>query len=518
MKLYKVYQNTLLLLILFQICLKFCSNERPSELSNKLISKKNKLKDDINYNNINKNLKNQNSQSIDEYIDDILLKSNDINENNYFFLEEKTINKRRKFYNSNSNKNVKNNRTSNKTKQKKTKKSKKPFFNYKDNKKGAELDQGTFRSPNGKWNVINLIKATDLMLETFININPRLNVKNGKLWLTKILIKQYEECDSNADNKLDLNEFKDCVDNQKYFGVLKDVPMKDASKVFTRELKLQNIYGVSSLNNNISKSNSSSGKNKTNGKGDKSKNATSKSDKSKNNKNTNYLELIFNILNDSQNKYFSVYEYIKLRFLMIVYRKCLAVSFFISKNEVECIANDFNIEGYSEKFNSLSRIYDQVQSFSRFENLNELDTINVLSALQSINLFGKINKRHINPTVSKQAFLDALAAKELPQRYNAKNIHYVFSQLSHESGKQPDKIDLHSFVFIDRFLRIFAENSSKFKLVNVNENFIDVNGFINCFRNIFIQKSIFCEERHLYLHLYGIQIIQKNFDFILSYK
>lgn len=502
MKLSKVYKNTIFPLILFQICFNFCCNKTPSALTDKSITNQNKLK---NFNNIkNKNFENKDSQSIDEYIDEILKsKSNDINENNLFLIE-KTSNLNLNYNNNSTAKNKTNNNN-------KTKADKKPFFNYKKNKTSADADQGIFRDLNGKWDVIALIKAADLMLEAFININPRLKIKNGKLWLTKILIKQYEECDSNSDSKLDLKEFKDCVGKQKYFAVLYNVPGKHAEKVFTRQRKLQIIYGVSSIDqfvnenkNSSADSNSSSSGNKT--KNDKNKNNT-KRDKDKD-KNTNYLELLFNTLNDSKNKYFSIHEYIKLRFLMLIYKKCSSNSFFISKSDFECIANEFNPEGYTKKQNTLSRIFNQIQSFSRFESLNELDTINALSTLQSIDLFGKINKKHVDLTVSKAVFLEALGANELPARFNAKNIELLFSQLANEGGKLMDKIDLHSFVFVDRFLRIFHDNSSKFKLVNVNENYVDVNGFLNCFRSFFFPDKYL---RLLMVHLreYDVRNITK---------
>jgi len=370
------------------------------------------------------------------------------------------------------NKNIKiNNGVDNIPKEKITEKR---FFNYKHNIEKLDPDQSNFRRLDNKWDVEAIIKTTDLILDYFINLNNRLKISKGKLFLAKILIKQFEECDSDSNDIIDLKEFKKCIKKQHYFSILSNVHKKHYKRLFTRQNNLKYIYGE------------------------------------RNSTELNYLEIIFKILNNTKNKYFSIVEYIKLRFLMLIFRKCQTRSYFISKLEFECIANEFDIEGYTKDHHTMNRIYVFIQSISRFETYNDLDFINALVTLNSIQLFGTVNKAHIKFILYKPDLLDSLAVGKLPQRFNEKNIKMIYSQL----GKPPDVpiegIDLNTFIFIDRFLVIFHENSSELKTLNVNENFVDLKGFINCFKHYLFPDK--------YFKLFNINLKYYDLEYMKKYE
>jgi len=495
MKLYKFFKNTMIILLILQICFKFCLNEEITKIKDTGISFQQDYSLYSSENILTQNQDNKFSNNKKNHFENFntvnpIMFSEGIKKYKASFLERNSFYKNGRFLN-NKKANM-NSSKSNKTKS---------FFNYKLNKTNFDPDLKTYRDPDKKWNVAAFIKSADLILDAFIEVNPRLNVKYGKMWLAKILIKQFEECDLDKNDKLNLTEFKFCIYKQNYFNILSNVARKHSARLFTRQKSLQNFYPqvTKMYSKKISKEKEkakekkNTSKNKKNNSKDKKKTLKDKNNKSKGKKkskekeiegkNDKYLEIIFELLNESNNRFFSLYEYTKLRFLMLVYRKCNVKSYFMSKNEFECIANEYDFEGFTKKSNSLSRIFNLIQSFSRYESYNDLDTINALVTWNSIQLFGKISNNHVSYKLDKNNLFKALDNNDLPLRYNGKNIGYIFSEMGNNNGENVDSIDLHTFVFVDRFLVIFHENSSVLKQINVSDNFIDINGFLNCFKN-----------------------------------
>ncbi len=170
------------------------------------------------------------------------------------------------------------------------------------------------------------------------------------------------------------------------------------------------------------------------------------------------------------------YDYVELRLIAFAWRKCSVNIPFIDESSFECA---IQIISGSKIINSNTskRIFDLALELTSPEvkNVRSLDFIVYYLVANTIRLYGKINPRE-DMDATRNQFNVALYNNILPTRYSQSIIEDLFRLVKSNSNSN-NGIDLYSFFFYDKYLRIFYQGFESNKRWFVNET--ELNDIIN---------------------------------------
>ena len=221
-------------------------------------------------------------------------------------------------------------------------------------------------------------------------------------------LNNYEACDKDGDNVLNLQEFIYCMNTDKYL----------------KELILPNKQTASFMQY-------------TNA--------------------TNFHSAIFELLDEYNNNYLNFHDYMLLRLIIFSLKRCSVLSPSIDMNHFSC-----SIERASglKSFNKLNyrKLFEFGLEISNNESLRNLDFVSYLFLTLSMRVYGKINGKR-DADISIQEMKIAINHNVLPYRYSRDIIDQYFKLIDIKNKKQG--IDYRTFTFLDFCLRLFTVKNAR---------------------------------------------------------
>jgi hypothetical protein len=269
----------------------------------------------------------------------------------------------------------------------------------------VKQDFSTFMSSHRKWDWKILDKQLE---EIYQDMNYQQQIdhtEKGVRAFLQIFVTQFQNCDTNYDNILNLSEFLGCMANDTYLNEIQPPPA-----VFSP-------YVNYTWNNA-----------------------------------TGFYPILFQILDTHHTGYMTFHGYMTLRLMRFSWKKCSVMAPFIEEINFECAIEIAS--GYKTlPRNSVRRLFSLGLELSNSESLRNLDFITYLLIASSVRLYGFINGKE-DSDISRSEFNLALDSNILPMRYNQDIINQIFS-LVEEADKPNQGIDIQTFVFLDFFLGLF---------------------------------------------------------------
>jgi len=245
----------------------------------------------------------------------------------------------------------------------------------------------------------------DFLHETNKEINPQ-STKN----VISLFTSQYEACDTDHDNVLDLEEFTGCLKNDTYLARI-----QPPAQVFAN-------YANNSYTNQ-----------------------------------TGFYSLLYNTMDSYRLNYTNFYDYMLMRLFVFSWSKC----------SIEC-AIDIAAGWRTMSRTTARRLYQIALDLTNTRQHRNIDFVTYVLIANSVRLYGIINGRE-NSDATKAEFNAAMDSNLLPQRYNQDVIDELF-KLVEEYDKPNQGIDLVSFVFYDFALKLFdVPNSVRKWYLNLEE-------------------------------------------------
>jgi len=303
----------------------------------------------------------------------------------------------------------------------------------------VKQSENTFKAGNRAWsdNKLTDKQLEDIYQDLIYKQQPHITPQGSRAAI-QIFVKQYEACDSNHDNVLNLTEFVGCFANDTYLSSI--VPPNPRFATYV----------------NHSYTNETGG----------------------------FYQILFNTMDTYSLSYLNFHDYMMIRLIAFSWRKCSVSAPFIEEVAFEC-AIEIASGTKTLSRNTARHLYGLALELSNAVGVRNLDFMAFFQVAQSSRLFGKINNKEDQDS-TKSEFNMALDSNALPSRYNQDVIDQLF-QLVHEAGKPNQGIDLLSFVFYDFSLRLFeVPNAQKKWFINVFE-------FTSIFNNYLFPSKIMME-------------------------
>jgi hypothetical protein len=262
-----------------------------------------------------------------------------------------------------------------------------------------------FRAMHRKWDWKVLDKQLD---DIYQDMNFQREVdhsEKGVRSFLEIFVNNFQNCDTNFDNILNITEFSNCMKNDSYLASIVPPPPVFAT------------YVNYTFNNN-----------------------------------TGFYPIIFNILDTHRTNYLNFHAYMTLRLMAFSWRKCSVSAPFIEEVNFEC-ALEISSGYRTLPRSTVRRIFGLGMELSNSESTRNLDFVTYLLVATSTRLYGQINGKE-DTDITRSEFNLALDSNILPMRYNQDIINNIYT-LIEDADKPNQGIDVLSFVFYDFFLRIF---------------------------------------------------------------
>lgn len=289
-------------------------------------------------------------------------------------------------------------------------------------------DLPTFKSSNRRWNDLKLDdKQLEDIYQDLIYRQDKDVTPAAARAAIQIFVNNFQACDVNQDNVLNITEFTGCMANDTYLSQI-NVPQARWA-----------TYANYSFTNS-----------------------------------TGFVPLLFNVMDTFQYGYTTFHDYMTLRLFLFSWRKCSVNAPFIEEVSFEC-AIEIAFGSKTLSRNTARHLYRLALELSNAQNVRNIDFIAYYILAQSARLYGKINNKE-DGDATKTEFDLALDSNVLPSRYNQDIVNYLF-QLVDEPGRSNQGIDLLTFVFYDFILRIYeVPNATRKWYLNPTE-------FTNIFNN-----------------------------------
>ena len=220
-------------------------------------------------------------------------------------------------------------------------------------------------------------------------------------------LNNYEACDKDGDNVLNVKEFTECMITDKYFKQLIIPNQQTAS--FIKYTNPSEFY-----------------------------------------------QAIFWLLDEHNNNFLNFHDYMLLRLIIFSLKSCSVISPSIDMNHFSC-----SIERASglKSFKKLNyrNLFIFGLEISNNESLRNLDFVSYLFITMSLRLYGKINgKRDADINLNEMKL--AIDNNLLPSRYSRDIIDQYFRLIARNNQKEG--IDYRTFTFFDFSLRLFTVANS----------------------------------------------------------
>jgi hypothetical protein len=291
----------------------------------------------------------------------------------------------------------------------------------------AKQDVNTFKARNRRWDFKLLDKQLEEIAEIMTYKEERYQTMDSKRAFIQLYVNEFESCDTNADNILDISEFTNCMKNDPYLYQLAPPPQRYAA--------IANYSDTSQ-----------------------------------------FYPILFNIFDSYHNNYTNFHDYMFVRLLAFSWRKCSVMAPFIEEVNFECAIEI--IAGYKTLTrNSARNLYNMGLQLANNEILRNLDFISFTVVASSVRLYSHINGKE-DSDITRDELNLALDNNLLPMRYNQDVINGLF-KLVEEFDKPNQGLDLVSFVYYDFALKLFDTNNPTRKYhMNLNEFNIAVSNYL----------------------------------------
>lgn len=281
-----------------------------------------------------------------------------------------------------------------------------------------------FIQKNRKWD----FKVLDKQLEDIaidMNFKSEFGSKPDAIRsFIKYFINYFEACDADFDNMLTKDEFAKCLKNDTFLSRV-DAPDSRFAAVQQQSLNYTNF--------------------------------------------TDYSNYLFDLLDTHKMQKLNFYDYMTLRLLTFSWTKCSVSAPFIDESSFEC-AIELAAGWKTMHRNQVRKLYYLALEISGSDSIRNLDFLTYTAVALSARLYGKINGKEDNDVTRSEMTL-SLDNNILPFRYNQDIIQQIF-ELTKESDKVNQGIDLVSFVFYDFWLRIFDVKNAKKRYHEYVDEFI----------------------------------------------
>jgi hypothetical protein len=278
---------------------------------------------------------------------------------------------------------------------------------YKDlNTTYVKQDLHTFKTETRKWADLKIFdkQLEDIYQDLIYKHNHELTPEAGRA-AVQIFANQFQACDGNHDNVLDISEFSGCMANDTYL----------------RTIVTPSTHFATYANYTFTNT-------------------------------TGFYPILFNVIDSYKLNYTNFHDYMMLRLMSFSWRKCSVNAPFIEEVAFEC-AIEIAYGSKTLSRNTARRLYKMALELSNTQSVRNIDFVTYFIIAQSVRLFGKINNKEDGDVTRSEMNL-ALDGNVLPSRYNQDVINQMF-KLVEEHEKSNQGIDLLSFVFYDFILRIF---------------------------------------------------------------
>ena len=277
----------------------------------------------------------------------------------------------------------------------------------------------TYRNFNYTYDTLNLIdykaqlkswdyKMMDKQLEEVYKTMLTKNLPYKTLFsdraYVEIFLQQFDQCDTNHDQTLDITEFKACMKSDFYLRKITPTPA--------------NIAALSNYTDPDF-----------------------------------FYQSIFNILDTQKFNFLNFHAYMELRLFVFSWRKCSVIGPFLEETSWECaleIVGEYKLASRT----TLRNTFYMCIELSNSQNSRNIDFISFMMFASSVRLFGKINTKD-DGDISKSEFNLILDENMLPSRYNQKVVDQFFI-LMKEDDKKNHGIDYQSFIYYDFALSMFS--------------------------------------------------------------
>lgn len=327
----------------------------------------------------------------------------------------------------------------------------------------------------------------DTILRVFLSKNDQSITRERLNGFMNLFLEHFSKCDVNNDNKLDYQEYVNCMKTDKYLKIVYDHYFFDKLQQFPN-----NLFSNIKSKEEKSDSNTKSRKQRLSKSSDKSSTtslvnkSTSKSTSSSLNPKTLieeakrkvFLRTLFNNLDYNYNDYLNFYQYMQLRLLVFSWKKCSTIKPHISETEFVCALEVVNSVSKSKMNNLVKRIFNLSLELSNYnhhiieathkkyydkllfntvvfsnKHSRNMDFLRFSDIALSSYLYSSVNQKD-DGDLSHIEFMNSLQVGKLPIRFNAEIID-MFFKLSSGEDRQYHDIDLFTFIFNDYFLKKF---------------------------------------------------------------
>lgn len=269
----------------------------------------------------------------------------------------------------------------------------------------VKQDMNTFKTLNRKWDYKLLDKQLEDIFHDMNYRNESDNSDYGKKTFLTMFLNNFEACDGNADNVLNITEFTSCMQNDTYLNKIQPPPLMHAAFA------------------NYSFTNA-----------------------------TGFYPILFSLFDSYHFNYTNLHDYMQLRLMVYSWKKCSVSAPFIEEVSFECaieIAGGFKTMSRT----TVRRLFALGLELSNSESIRNMDFITYIIIATSVRIYGKINGKE-DSDITRNEFNLALDSNILPMRYNQDIINSCF-KLIEEYDRPNQGMDVISFVFYDFFLRIY---------------------------------------------------------------
>jgi hypothetical protein len=293
------------------------------------------------------------------------------------------------------------------------------------NKTFVKKDFNTFKNEFNHWDYKLLSSQFEDIFSIFLFQNNQQITPESLRAVIHLFVSNFEKCDLNKDNTLDLTEFQKCIRTNKYFKLF-NIDSESQPKF------VQNLINKNKRWTNISDTDS-------------------------------LAENIFNLMDEWGNKSLNFYDFLMLRLVSFAWRKCGNLGYFINEINFECAYETFS-KGKTLLRNSARTLYNYALEFSNYKSSRYIDLLTFIKISLKGRLFAKLNAREDGNLVRSE-FIHGLESNILPIRYSKEIIDSFFDLIG-------DSIDIYTFIFFDELLRMFDLD-----LLNRNNKCVSYNEF-----------------------------------------
>jgi len=281
-----------------------------------------------------------------------------------------------------------------------------------------------FVQKNRKWD----FKVLDKQLQEIaidMNFNNDFGTKPDALRsFIKYFLTYFEACDTDFDNMLTRDEFQKCLKNDAFLNRV-DIPDARFAAVQQPNMNYTNF--------------------------------------------NDYSSYLFDLLDTNKMQKLNFHNYMTLRLFTFSWTKCSVSAPFIDESSFEC-AIEVAAGWKTMHRNQARKLYYLALELSGSDTIRNLDFLTYTSVALSVRLYSKINGKEDND-ITRTEIIMALDNNILPYRYNQDIIQQIID-LTKESDRANQGIDLVSFVFYDFWLRIFDVKNAKKRYHLKVEDFI----------------------------------------------